>query len=108
DTRLSVNSLATSPREAHENNVGGTMNILAACAEADSPVRKFIFKSSSHYYGANQDDPAFFSEEMERRHPPRTQMERDIVEAEAVVDEFARTRPGATVTVLRCASVLGP
>jgi UDP-glucose 4-epimerase len=108
DTRLSVNSLATSPREAHENNVAGTMNILAACAEGDSPVRKFIFKSSGHYYGTHQDDPAFFSEEMGRRHPPRTQLERDVVEAEGVVDEFARTRPKTTVTVLRCASVLGP
>ena len=31
DTRLVVNSLMASPRAAHENNVIGTMNILAAC-----------------------------------------------------------------------------
>ena len=31
DTRLVVDSAVTSPRKAHENNVIGTMNILAAC-----------------------------------------------------------------------------
>ena len=52
DTRMTVNSLGAAPREAHENNVIGTMNILAACTGADSPVRKFVFKSSTQYYGA--------------------------------------------------------
>ena len=59
------------------------MNVLAACGGADSPVRKVVFRSSAHFYGAEQDDPAFFTEEMRRRHPPRTAIERDIVEAEA-------------------------
>ena len=108
DTRLVVNSLMAAPRIAHENNVIGTMNILAACTGADSPVRKFVFKSSAHYYGAEQDDPAFFTEEMARPHPPRTGLERDIVEAEQAVSEFAQRQPDVTVTVLRCANVLGP
>ena len=47
DTRLVVNSLMAAPRLAHENNVIGTMNILAACTGSDSPVRKFIFKGSA-------------------------------------------------------------
>jgi len=83
------------------------MNILTACAGADSPVRKFVFKSSAHYYGCEQDDPAFFTEEMSRPHPPRRAIERDVVEAEAGVAEFADRRPEATVTVLRCVNVLG-
>ncbi|MEJ7714566.1 MAG: NAD-dependent epimerase/dehydratase family protein [Thermoleophilaceae bacterium] len=33
DTRLVVDSSVTAPRLAHENNVIGTMNILAACGE---------------------------------------------------------------------------
>ena len=61
DSRLTVNSVTDPPRSAHDNNVIGTMNIVTACAGSDSPVRKFIFKSSTHYYGAEQDDPAFFS-----------------------------------------------
>jgi UDP-glucose 4-epimerase len=108
DTRLVVNSLMAPPRLAHENNVIGTMNILAACTAADSPVRKFIFKSSTHYYGAEQDDPAFFTEEMGRPHPPRTGLERDILEAEQAVSEFAQQNPHVTTTILRCANVLGP
>ena len=58
DTRLIVNS----PRPlrcatTHENNVIGTMNILAACSGSDSPVRKFVFKSSTHYYGCRAGRP---------------------------------------------------
>jgi UDP-glucose 4-epimerase len=108
DARLVVDSLVTSPRLAHENNVIGTMNILAACTGSDSPVRKFVFKSSAHYYGCEQDDPAFFTEEMRRPHAPRTPIERDIVEAEAAVSEFADKHPETTVSILRFTNVLGP
>jgi UDP-glucose 4-epimerase len=108
DTRLVVNSLMAAPRLAHENNVIGTMNILAACTGPDSPVRKFVFKSSTHYYGAEQDDPAFFTEEMGRPHPAHTGLERDIVEAEQAVSEFAQRNQDVTTTILRCANVLGP
>ncbi len=108
DTRLTVNSVSASPRGAHENNVIGTMNILTACSGQDSPVRQFIFKSSAYYYGSEQDDPAFFHEGMLRPHPPRTPLERDIVEAETAVAEFAEKRPEMEVTILRCANVLGP
>ena len=72
DTRLVVDSARTTTRLAHENNVMGTLNILAACSEADSPVRKLVFKSSAHYYGAGRDDPAFFTEDMRRGQAPQT------------------------------------
>ena len=108
DTRLVVDAIATSRSDAHENNVIGTLNILAACAGPDSPVRKLIFKSSAHWYGCEQDDPAFFTEEMGRQHPPRTAIERDVVEAEAAVADFADKHRDVTVTILRCANVLGP
>jgi UDP-glucose 4-epimerase len=108
DTRLVVDSSTTTQAKAHENNVIGTMNILAACSGSDSPVRKFVFKSSAHYYGCEQDDPAFFEETMGRPHPPRTPIERDIVEAEASVNEFAEKSSNVSVTLLRFANVLGP
>jgi UDP-glucose 4-epimerase len=107
DTRLVVNSFAASPREAHENNVIDTMNILTACDGPESPVKRFVFKSSAHWYGCEQDDPAFFVEGMERKHPARTAIERDIVEAERAVRDYAVRRPEALVTTLRCANVLG-
>ena len=107
DTRLAVDSIWTSPRAAHENNVIGTMNIVTACGGADSPVRKFIFKSSAHFYGCERDDPAYFTEQMPRPHPPATPIERDIVEAEEAVSEFGRRNPDVSVTVLRFANALG-
>ncbi len=108
DTRLTVNSVTEGPRAAHENNVIGTMNILTACSAEDSPVRQFIFKSSAYYYGSEQDDPAFFRETMLRPHPAGTPLERDIVEAETAVAEFAEKRPDVEVSILRFANVLGP
>jgi len=111
DTRLAVDSGFGSPREVHENNVLGTMNILAACSGTPrdpSPVRKVIFKSSAHYYGAERDDPAFFTERMQRPHPPRTRIESDIVEAERAVRAFSERHRDVTVTTLRFVNGLGP
>jgi UDP-glucose 4-epimerase len=45
---------------------------------------------------------------MRRPHPPHTGLERDIVEAEHAVGEFTERNPDVTMTVLRCANVLGP
>jgi UDP-glucose 4-epimerase len=108
DTRLVVDSSTTSAQRAHENNVIGTMNVLAACGGPSSPVRKVVVKSSTHYYGCEQEDPAFFDEAMRRPQRPRTPIERDIVEAEAALGDFAERNPSATVSVLRFANVLGP
>jgi UDP-glucose 4-epimerase len=108
DTRLIVDSVAASGRVAHENNVLGTMNVLAACSGPDSPVRKIVFKSSAHYYGCERDDPAFFTEEMQRPHEPGTAIERDIVEADSAVRAFAERNRDVTVTVLRVTNGLGP
>jgi UDP-glucose 4-epimerase len=108
DTRLVVDSIWTSARSAHENNVIGTMNIVTACDGRDSPVRKFVLKSSAHWYGAERDDPAFFTEDMSRPHPASTPIERDIVEAESTVRDFAARNRDKTVTVLRFCNGLGP
>jgi UDP-glucose 4-epimerase len=108
DTRLIVDSATASAREAHEQNVIGTMNILAACGGPRSPVTKVVFKSSAHYYGCHQDDPSFFTEEMARPHPPATPLEADIVEADDSVQGFAARNLQATVTTLRFCNGLGP
>ena len=111
DTRLIVDSTTAGwvgRSRAHEMNVLGTMNVLAACGGPDSPVTKVVFKSSAHYYGCERDDPSFFTEDMQRPHPPRTRIESDIVEAENAVQEFAARNPKATVTTLRFCNGLGP
>ncbi|CAN5577033.1 NAD-dependent epimerase/dehydratase family protein [soil metagenome] len=107
DTRLIVDSLLAPRRHAHEVNVIGTVNIIAACSGPASPVRRLVLKSSGHFYGCAQDDPAFFREDHVRSSPPANAIERDVVEAEATVAEFAEASPGVHVTVLRCSNVLG-
>jgi UDP-glucose 4-epimerase len=108
DTRLVADLRSASARAAHEQNVIGTMNILAACGGADSPVRKVVFKSSAHYYGCERDDPSFFTEDMRRPHPPRTRLESDIVEADDAVQGFAQRNRDMVVTTLRFCNGLGP
>ncbi len=107
DTRLVVDSLTATARTAREVNVSGTRGILEACADPRSTVRKLIFKSSAHWYGCEADDPAFFAESMPRTHKPRTAIERDVVDAEEAVADFAARNPEIAVSVLRFANAVG-
>jgi UDP-glucose 4-epimerase len=107
DTRLIADPLLAAPARAHAVNVLGTASVVMACSGSDSPVRKLVFRSSANYYGSEQSDPAFFTEEMARSHPPRTEIERDIVQAEAAVAAFAARSPGKVVTTLRVADAIG-
>jgi UDP-glucose 4-epimerase len=80
--------------------------LLGACDGA--PVRRIVVKSSAHYYGCgHDDDPAFFSEDLPPAHPPRTSIERDVVEAESLLSRFADAHPEVTVTSMRCADSIG-
>jgi len=107
DTRLSADPPSPSARRAHELNVAGTRSVLAAAGGRDSSVRKVVFKSSAVYYGAERDDPAFFTEEMPRSHSPRGPIEQTVVQAEEALAAFAAENPHTTVTVLRAASEVG-
>ncbi len=44
-------------RTVHEINVIGTMNLIAACSGADSPVRRLVVKSSTAVYGSEPGGP---------------------------------------------------
>ncbi len=106
-THLVVDSTEISGRALHEINVIGTMNLLAAAGAAGSPVRKVIVKSSALMYGANYQDPYFFRETQLRTRPPRTRVERSLIDAAAFVRDFAIDNPHMTVTKLRFSNVLG-
>lgn len=106
-THLIVDSTRVSGRTMHEINVIGTMNLLAAAGAPSSPVRKVVLKSSGLVYGANAADPYFFREDMQRTSPPRTGVERSLLEVEAFVRDFADDNPHIDVTMLRFANVLG-
>jgi UDP-glucose 4-epimerase len=107
-TFMVTNSNDASRRKAHEINVIGTMNLLAAAGAAGSPVRHVIVKSSTQVYGSSARDPNTFHERTARAAPARHTVERALVEAEGMVQDFSEDNPSTLVTVLRFANVLGP
>jgi UDP-glucose 4-epimerase len=106
-TFLIVDSTRASGRALHEINVIGTMNLLAAAGQSDSPVRQVVVKSSTLVYGSAATDPMWFREEMTRTSPARTRVERSLLEVEGFVRDFAEDNPSTVVTLLRFANVLG-
>lgn len=107
DARLHVDAPGAGSSTAHEINVEQTGELLAAARGAGSPVRKLVLRSSALVYGSDRDDPAFFTEEMAGGRPPRGELERSLVDAEALWHEFAQQHPQTIVTVLRFAAAIG-
>jgi len=108
DTRMVLDLPGGSSAAVHENNVIGTLNLLAACSVPDSPVRRLVFRSSGLFYGSSSRDPAYFTEGSSPGVDPQTRARRDLIEAETAVGAFRSRRPEVTVTVLRFGDVLGP
>jgi UDP-glucose 4-epimerase len=106
-TFLIVDSTRANARELHETNVIGTMNLLAAAASSDSPVRNVIVKSSALVYGSNLTDPVWFREDMARTAPAKTRVERSLLDVEAYIRDFAIDNPHVNVSLLRFSNVLG-
>ena len=88
-----------------EQNVIGTMQLLAACQGAPR-LRKLVLRSSTAAYGASFRDPAVFTEDTEPRAVPRGSFARDILDIEGYVRGFRRRRPDVSATVLRFAPFL--
>ena len=106
-------ALATAPDQQHggraamkEQNVIGTMQLLAACQRAPR-LRRLVVRSSTAAYGASFRDPAVFTEETEPHAVPRGGFARDILDIEGYVRGFRRRRPDVTATVLRFAPFIG-
>ncbi len=107
-TLTRVDSFDMDPRRAHEMNVIGTLNLLAGCAGADSPVKRFVLKSSGHVYGSRYDLPTGLREDHRLDTNSRHQFVRDIVEVESYVSDFASRNPGIDMLVLRFSNSLNP
>jgi UDP-glucose 4-epimerase len=91
---------------AHELESVGTMHVLNACRER--PVHKFILWSQTILYGARPSNPNFLTESHKLEGNRESRFLVDKIEAEAVVQRFARQMPQTVVTVLRMAPILGP
>jgi UDP-glucose 4-epimerase len=107
-TFMVTNSSTVPGRALHEINVIGTMNLLAAAGAAGTSVRHIVVKSSTLVYGSSARDPSTFHEDTPRGSPARTAIERSLIEAEGLVQDFSEDNPSTLVTVLRFANVLGP
>jgi UDP-glucose 4-epimerase len=107
-TFLVVDSTQMPARRMHEINVIGTMNLFAAAAGAASTVRNVVVKSSSLVYGSDPHDPVWFTETTRRSSSPKTRVERNLVEVDSYVRDFAIDNPHVTVSLLRFSNVIGP
>ncbi|HEY1420813.1 MAG TPA: NAD-dependent epimerase/dehydratase family protein [Candidatus Dormibacteraeota bacterium] len=107
-TLTRIDSFDMDPRRAHEMNVIGTLNLLAGCAGAGSPVRRFVLKSSGHVYGSRFDLPSSLRENHPLDSNSRHEFVRDIVEVESYVSDFALRNPGIDIVVLRFCNSLNP
>jgi len=98
---------AASPEEMHEINVMGTIN-LAATVQSLPFVRKFVFSSALHVYGADPLDPAVLTEDVKPRVPAKTKYVGDLLEMEAAFNQLTRSGRKMVLTCLRFADILGP
>ncbi|HET6951165.1 MAG TPA: NAD-dependent epimerase/dehydratase family protein [Acidimicrobiales bacterium] len=106
-TFLVIDSSQASPRQMHESNVIGTMNLFAAASQAESRVRTVVVKSSTLVYGSTHADPVWFTEETRRPAFPKGRVERSLLEVEGYVRDYAADSPHVTVSLLRFSNVLG-
>lgn len=96
-----------SPRAAHDVNVIGTLQLLAACERCDS-LSTIVIRGSAGIYGAEPSAPQFYTEDMSRLYPLRTRFQRDVAEIENYFETFSRRHPGICCTMLRYEPAIGP
>jgi UDP-glucose 4-epimerase len=106
-TFLVVDSSRMSGTKMHEINVIGTMNLLAAAGASKSSVRHIVVKSSTLVYGSAMNNPQWFREETPRPSPPKTRVERSLLDVEGYLSDFAEDNPHVVVSLLRFSNVLG-
>lgn len=112
DTLVHTN-VASSPGRAggrsqmKENNVIGTMQLLAAAQRAER-INKVIMKSSTAVYGYGPREPSILTEDHAARQVDLSGYGKDCAEAEQYVRDFGRRRPDVDLTILRTQNVLGP
>jgi UDP-glucose 4-epimerase len=95
-----------SPRKAHDVNVIGSLQLLAAAEKAET-VRSIVIRGSAGIYGAEPAAPQFFTEDMSRLYPLRSRFQRDVGEIENLFETYRRRHPHVTCTMLRYQPSIG-
>ena len=90
-----------------ENNVIGTMQLLAAAQRAEM-VKKVVVKSSTAVYGSGPGEPSILSEDHAARQVDLSGYGKDCAEAETYARDFGRRRQDVELVILRTQNVIGP
>lgn len=87
-------------------NVGGAMNVMEACANAE--VRHVLYLSSASVYGAHPDNPAFMTED--RRPNPNLGFpySEDKIVAESFMSGISNRDSSIPAAIFRACPVVGP
>jgi UDP-glucose 4-epimerase len=90
-----------------ENNVIGTMQLLAATQRAKN-IKKVVMKSSTAIYGSTPGEPSLIPEDHASRQVDISGYGKDCAEAETYARDFGRRRPDVDLAILRTQNVVGP
>ncbi len=90
-----------------ENNVIGTMQLLAA-AQRSGYVRRVVMKSSAAVYGYAAGDPSLVPESHAPTAGSLTGYGKDCADAETYARDFGRRRPDVALAILRTGNIVGP
>lgn len=112
DTLIHTNITSSPARiggrtQMKENNVIGTMQLLAAAQRAER-LSKVIMKSSSAVYGSSPKEPSIVSEDHAARQVDLSGYGKDCAEAETYARDFGRRRKDVDLVILRTQNVVGP
>ncbi len=92
--------------DAHGINIHGSESFLHAC---DATAVEALFYQSSHtVYGAHPDNPSLITEDQPLRPVPGFPYGSDKAEVDQMFQEYAKTHPKQSVTIVRVVSVTGP
>ena len=94
-------------RAAHDINVIGSLQLLAACERVDT-LRAIVVRGSAGIYGSEPAAPQFFTEDMARLYPLRTRFQRDVAEIENLFETFRRRHEDVVCSMLRYQLTIGP
>jgi len=91
---------------AQQINIGGTLNFLEACRQAQ--VKQILYLSSHTVYGAHPGNTEPFKEDSSLNPLPGFQYSRDKAEVERILSDFAGSHRDICITNLRSCPVIGP
>lgn len=112
DTVVHTN-IASSPgrfggrSQMKENNVIGTMQLLAAAQRAER-VTKVVVKSSTAVYGSGAGEPSLIPEDHASRQVYLSGYAKDCADAETYARDFGRRRRDVDLVIVRAQAVIGP